>query len=193
LPYHLRDDFLWPAERSFYGVLVQAVGGRYAVCSKVNLADLLFVPAAPDAQAHRNRIDRKHADFVLCETATMRPVAAVELDDASHARTDRKERDELVGRACEAAGLPLVRVPARASYSVAAVAEQVLGAVGATPEATVETASAVEMPAEAVMPTCPKCGVAMVRRTASGGPNAGRPFFGCPNFPRCRQTVPISA
>lgn len=44
LPYRLRDDFLSPAELSFYRVLCQAVGDQYVILAKVNLADLLFVP-----------------------------------------------------------------------------------------------------------------------------------------------------
>lgn len=32
-------------------------------------------------------------------------------------------------------------------------------------------------------------GEPMVRREAKKGPNAGSSFFGCPNYPRCRETV----
>jgi DNA-binding helix-hairpin-helix protein with protein kinase domain len=35
---------------------------------------------------------------------------------------------------------------------------------------------------------CPRCGSAMVRRTASRGPNAGSGFWGCSRFPQCRGT-----
>ncbi|MCE1226246.1 MAG: restriction endonuclease [Geobacteraceae bacterium] len=38
-------------------------------------------------------------------------------------------------------------------------------------------------------PTCPKCGVKMVLRQASTGRNAGASFWGCMNYPRCRQTL----
>lgn len=33
---------------------------------------------------------------------------------------------------------------------------------------------------------CPKCGSAMVRRVAKNGVNAGKSFWGCSQFPRCR-------
>lgn len=33
---------------------------------------------------------------------------------------------------------------------------------------------------------CPRCGVPLVRRTASRGPYAGTEFYGCSNYPRCR-------
>lgn len=35
-------------------------------------------------------------------------------------------------------------------------------------------------------PACPKCGNAMVRRTARQGANAGGAFWGCAAFPKCR-------
>jgi ssDNA-binding Zn-finger/Zn-ribbon topoisomerase 1 len=41
-------------------------------------------------------------------------------------------------------------------------------------------------------PICPKCGVTMVVRTAGRGTRKGSQFYGCPNFPRCREAVPIS-
>jgi len=39
--------------------------------------------------------------------------------------------------------------------------------------------------------SCPKCGGELVLRTAKRGPNAGGRFWGCSNYPKCRQTVPI--
>jgi hypothetical protein len=44
-------------------------------------------------------------------------------------------------------------------------------------------------PSEA--PRCRRCGVSMVLRTARQGANAGNQFYGCPNFPRCREVQPI--
>ena len=41
------------------------------------------------------------------------------------------------------------------------------------------------------VPLCPKCNVPMVRRTAKKGANQGNEFFGCPNFPKCRQIINI--
>lgn len=40
-------------------------------------------------------------------------------------------------------------------------------------------------------PVCRSCGIAMVRRTARQGTNAGQDFWGCRNFPRCRQIEAI--
>ena len=49
-------------------------------------------------------------------------------------------------------------------------------------------------PAEQItesVPDCPRCGRPMVLRTARRGENAGRAFWGCPEFPRCRGMVQI--
>lgn len=41
-------------------------------------------------------------------------------------------------------------------------------------------------------PTCPKCKKGqMVERVAKGGPNAGKPFLGCTNYPNCKHAEPI--
>jgi restriction system protein len=40
-------------------------------------------------------------------------------------------------------------------------------------------------------PSCPVCGVYMVRRTAKKGPNAGSMFWGCSRYPSCRETLSI--
>ncbi|RDK06243.1 restriction endonuclease [Cupriavidus lacunae] len=35
-------------------------------------------------------------------------------------------------------------------------------------------------------PGCPRCGGAMIQRIAKQGANAGKPFWGCATFPKCR-------
>lgn len=39
-------------------------------------------------------------------------------------------------------------------------------------------------------PACPRCGGAMIRRTARRGARAGRPFMGCARYPTCQGTRP---
>ena len=40
---------------------------------------------------------------------------------------------------------------------------------------------------------CPKCECEMVLRTAGRGAGAGRQFWGCSSYPRCRFTMPVAA
>lgn len=158
LPYRQRDDFLSAAELSFYRVMISALGSRAVVCPKVNLADIFFVVRPNENQSYRNKIDRKHVDFLLCDPVSLKPRCAVELDDSSHARRERQDRDEFVDQVFNVAGLPLVRVPAQAAYSPAALLKLIephlLAGTGAVAMASVSPPSA--------NPVCPKCGVPMV-------------------------------
>jgi very-short-patch-repair endonuclease len=188
-PYHLRDSFLSPAEHSFYLVLKNATAESMLVCPKVALGDL-FYASSKDASKYRiytNKIDRKHVDFLLCDPKTVRPLLGVELDDRSHKRDDRRTRDEFVDRVFAAAHLPLLRIPTKQGYSLseltAAIKERIGGkephSFGVNPADTeVEQTS-----------RCPKCGSPMVLRTAKSGPNQGKQFWGCTNYPRCNGVV----
>jgi restriction system protein len=42
------------------------------------------------------------------------------------------------------------------------------------------------------VPVCPRCGSQMVRRTAGRGKDKGKVFWGCPTFPKCRETIDIT-
>jgi hypothetical protein len=121
--YVARDSLFTPAERSFLGVLENAVGDRFRVFGKVRIADVINVNSASNRtwQSAFNRISAKHFDFVVCEKSTTRVVCAVELDDKSHRRRARVERDELVVAVCNKSGLPLLRVQAQAAYNISDV------------------------------------------------------------------------
>jgi hypothetical protein len=41
-------------------------------------------------------------------------------------------------------------------------------------------------------PTCPNCDVKMVERTARKGKSVGSSFWGCRNYPRCKQTFKVT-
>lgn len=189
LPYRQCDNFLSPAELSFYRVLTSALSSTATVCPKVNLADIFFVTKPNENRGARNRIDRKHVDFLVCHPKTMRPQCGIELDDSTHSRPARQQRDALVDDVFRAAGLPLIHVPARASYSTAEILAQV------QPYLNGDTTTAVAQPVRRTTtepPLCPKCGVPMVKRVAKQGENVGREFFGCPNYPSCKAIAPIS-
>jgi len=123
-----RDALFTDAERSFLGVLDQASAGRYRVFGKVRIADVVAPARGLDKSTWTkvfNRIKAKHFDFVLCDPQTLKVKAVIELNDKSHASSRRIERDELLGRACADAGLPLRTVKAQRGYSLEAVKQVV--------------------------------------------------------------------
>lgn len=117
-PYEKRKSLLTDSELQFYDVLRDAAGD-WSICAMVRIADLIRVrKKTQKRQAWLNRILAKHVDFVLCDPATMEALLAIELDDKSHERPERQERDRFVNDAFAAAGLPLLRVPVQPEYDV---------------------------------------------------------------------------
>lgn len=122
LPYVSRGALNSPTEQAFFAALSQAVGSRVMIACKVRIADVLDV-AFRKRHSRDQRwwryfrlISSKHVDLVLCEPRGGRILLAIELDDRSHRRGDRKRRDRFVDRAFASAGVPLVRFPARGRY-----------------------------------------------------------------------------
>lgn len=194
LPYRLRENFLSAAELTFYRALEQAVSDMYRINNKVRLWDVLYVPRSDESRKYENKISSKHLDFLLCDPATMQPVLAIELDDISHNRKDRQERDAFVDQALAAAGLPVLHIRAARTYSIAEIQQQIAGLLPET-ALTVQPSppllpSAQTNPADS-NPTCPKCHAGMVRRKASKGNHAGKRFWACVNYPQCREIIRI--
>lgn len=117
--YTLRNGLLTKAERSFYGVLVGVVPDDLVVMSKVRIADVLHASKGlnqKDSGRLFAKISSKHFDFLLCLKSDLSYVAAIELDDESHQKKSRIERDQFVELACKSAGLPLYRCRAKYAY-----------------------------------------------------------------------------
>lgn len=121
---------LTQAERSFFGVLQQAIASNYLIFTKVRLADIIRPLRNSNQskwQSAFNRIASKHVDFMLCEPASLRTVGVIELDDSTHATSKRSSRDDLMDSALTEAGIPVLRVPVRQSYSPIQLREQIDG------------------------------------------------------------------
>ena len=193
-PYHIRDDFLSPAEHSFYLVLKHITADKALICPKVSLSDLFYVKSSDPSKfrTYTNKIDRKHVDFLLCDTKTLRPVVGIELDDKSHQRSDRRARDQFVENVYTAAKLPLVRFPVRRSYSTSQL-NSALHPYLNPGETAAPSQPVIKEAQSTYSPLCPKCGVEMVLRTAKSGANQGGKFWGCPNYPKCRGIRNVEA
>lgn len=199
-PYERQEYFLSPAEKAFYDVLDALVGEDVVICPKPAVREVLRVRGnvRRDRQKYFNWISQKHVDFVLCDRETMQILCAVELDDSSHERADRRQRDAFMDKAFRKAKLPLFHIPCRKSYGAKELNELcsflcqdllVLEDEEEGPACPAGTTRSAGTTCSA-LPLCPDCGVPMVLRTASRGPHQGERFYGCPNFPRCRRTRP---
>src|SRR5205085_2182044 len=112
LPYVSREVLLSQGELAFFRVLRRSVPPDLLIAPKVRLADLIKCPASARKDGFPGRISQKHVDFVLFDAATAAITLVIELDDRSHQRPDRRDRDAFVDRALAAAGIPILHVPA---------------------------------------------------------------------------------
>ncbi len=224
LGFDKRDILFTPAERSFLGVLEQALDSQYRIFGKVRLGDIVK-PAKGLTPSKRttasNRINQKHVDFVICSAGDLALLGVVELDDQSHGREDRAKRDEFVDLALAAAKIPIVHFSAKRAYTLPDVRPKLAELLGSESAPVMsemnQSIPVTERPApvqtDEVVPTtdqvapirvaperpvpgpsapvCPKCASAMVKRQAAKGPHAGKFFWACSAFPKCRQVIEI--
>jgi len=128
------ESLVTPAEQRFYEALDEAVDGRLLILSKVRVADLLSVTSESRSARYRvfRSIASKHVDFVLVEAKNLRPLAAIELDDSTHRRLDRRKRDELLDDLFAKANLPLIRFKTGSTYNPGSIEAQIEEALGQT-------------------------------------------------------------
>lgn len=103
---------LTQAEQILYWRLVKSLPG-HIVLAQVSLAALLGIKkGSANRRSLKNRIDRKVVDFAVCLKDSS-VVAVVELDDATHARSDRQYADTVKDKALTAAGIRVIRWQAK--------------------------------------------------------------------------------
>ena len=180
-PYQLIGPLFTPAERSFLGVLNSVLKDDVHILGKVRVADILKPVKGlnpSNRQKAFNKIAAKHFDFVLCNKDDLSVICVIELNDKSHNAKKRQVRDAFLEKACEAASLPLVQIPAKAGYSLDEVKRQLAPYVSSLQVTQLEGKSK----------ECPKCNSTMVVRIAQKGEHKDKHFWGCSTYPKCRYT-----
>lgn len=117
-----------PAERSFLGVLNQAVEENAKIFGKTRIADVLTPKKGltkSKRQSAINRITNKHFDFILCDKNDLSILCAIELNDKSHINKNVKKRDAIKEKICISAGLQLIKITAKKSYVVEEIKEKI--------------------------------------------------------------------
>jgi len=197
-PYRKLDALFTPAERSFLGVLMQAVENDAQVFGKVRVADILATKkgmSASERQTAFNKISSKHFDFILCSKKDLSVLCAIELNDSSHNSKKRKDRDVFLEGACKSAGVPLIQIPAQASYNLNDIRKYISSFLPTHQLPTVKPSMKTEPKKQKLSPnhkTCPKCSAIMVKKVAKKGKHMGSEFWACSTFPKCRHIESIN-
>lgn len=188
------------AKLEFIKALRAALKEDFAFLSHVNAADVLSVVAGGNrlaAQVAGNNIAAKQMDFVVCDPQQLRPVCCVLLSD---------ERPQTLLGACESAGLPLVVFTLKDAPDAATIRAAILAALGVN-EAALAVNSAVldssvlasvDAPKTSAkssaieFKTCPRCAAVMLKRKAKTGADAGKLFWICSTYPKCRGMLAVT-
>lgn len=109
-PYH-KKYLLTKNEYYFYKKLKEVTEPlNLQILAKIRLADLIEVNKGLDSQKwgmYFGKIKAKHIDFAIAED--MKIIALIELDDYTHQRADRQERDIFVNNVLDQTGYVLIR------------------------------------------------------------------------------------
>ena len=119
--YKIKEEFITENELKLYKVLKKvAYELKLDIFTQVALNRILEINNRRKQQQLRNRIDRKSIDFVLYDEKTKRIVCCIELDDPTHEREDRIERDLFLDKIFKDA-IKLIRIKVQNYYDYNAI------------------------------------------------------------------------
>ncbi|MFT7234730.1 MAG: hypothetical protein ACI9QV_000297 [Methylophagaceae bacterium] len=111
------------AEKNFLHSLKKAVGKETVIFSKVAINDaLLKQEVATDFKA--SDYGDKLFDFLIYDETQSFIVCAIELDDRSHSK-QKFHPEQSYQALCDDAAIPLMEIPARCGYDIAALRSEV--------------------------------------------------------------------
>lgn len=101
--YEVKQSLMSATEVEYYKILNALLGSNYLVYPQINLATVIDKKSP---KGYRTELFR-NADFGVFDY-NFRPLLLIEINDNSHFRRDRAERDERVQEICKNAKLPIV-------------------------------------------------------------------------------------
>lgn len=117
-------------EHDVFDAIVIAVGDKYHVFPQVKFDKILDWKGNGKNSIYAMRhINQKSVDFLLCDKTYINPRLAIELDDTTHEREDRKERDEIVEGILSAANFPLLRIHYSDTTNSSTLKEKIIASI----------------------------------------------------------------
>lgn len=106
---YIKKPLLTNREQQEYLILREAAEKRnLRICPKVRLLDLVEPKSnAKNYHGLLTRVMSKHVDFVICNR-DMEVICIIELDDTTHLRQDRMERDQFVDEVLKGTGYKII-------------------------------------------------------------------------------------
>lgn len=111
--YYLKKSIVTPVERWMYKIMIEEIPNDYFVAPKVGMKDFIGISKGPEHLKHFRHIAQKHIDFLICKKEDLSPILGIEIDDNSHQKPDRKERDQEVNQIYNAVGFKMIHIPTK--------------------------------------------------------------------------------
>ena len=109
--YQRKQWFMTKNEHDVFDAIQAAAGNEYYLFPQVKLDKIFdWKSNGKDSVYAMRHINQKSVDFLLCDKTYINPRLAIELDDSTHEREDRRERDSQVDRIFNSANFPLLRI-----------------------------------------------------------------------------------
>ena len=179
----------------FYKMLETALNNEYGLLTNINATDVMRVVAsnALAMQVALNNLTSKQFAFVVCDKVQLTALCVVGWEN---------ELDTHLKSACESAQLPLVSLNKQTDYDSQLLRSLLLNAIdtkaaptGLSNEPVFDIADAKpinNLKANGIdLVLCPECSAVMLKRKAKNGENAGKLFWLCSTYPKCRGMLPV--
>jgi hypothetical protein len=109
--YYAKPYLMTTRENEFFKLLNDIFGAKWFVIPQVHLSSLLnHKVKGQNWNGAFRHINGKSVDYVLVGKESYKVICAIELDDSTHSRADRIERDNEINRIFHEAKIPLARI-----------------------------------------------------------------------------------
>ena len=100
------------SEFRFFNMVTEMIGTDYYVFPQINYSHIIATKSGSfyENRRYRSHIERKSADFVVCDKKTCIPLLVIDLDGSMHDRPDIHEKDVEIDEILKAINLPILRL-----------------------------------------------------------------------------------
>ncbi len=188
--YETKPSVYTRGQCAFYNAVDAALKSEFRLLTNLNVADVVTVSAgnALAMQVALTHLTDKQFAFVVCDKTQLTPLCVIDFGSAV---------DFQLKAICESAQLPIVSVNSQADYDVELLREKIIGActeknsaASLNNESTLETVdekASHNLQGNGIdLVLCPECSAVMLKRKAKNGDNAGKLFWICSTYPKCR-------
>ena len=130
--YYAKPYVMTSRENECFKILNEIFSSKWFVVPQVHLSALLdYKVKGQNWNAAFRHINGKSVDFVLIGKESYKVICVIELDDSTHSKPDRIERDAEIERMFKEARIPLARIGRFESMTKSEIAKIITDAINA--------------------------------------------------------------